>query len=71
MRITRRHRNAEARFRQLLETAGVPPPDEVDYDPVSVVFLWHDRRLAVFVDLDDPTRASPDRRPTSIPGSPA
>jgi hypothetical protein len=53
MAISGRHAAAERDMRELLADAGLPEPDEVDYDETSVVFLWHDRKLAVVVDLDE------------------
>jgi hypothetical protein len=44
---------AEAQFRQLLDGAGLAPPDDVAYDPASLIFRWHAPKLAVVVDLDD------------------
>ena len=52
MPCTPRHDEAEARFRELLESAELPGPDEVGYEPDSVVFYWHEPRLAVFVDFE-------------------
>jgi len=49
--ITPQHRHAESRFRELLAGADVPEPDDVEYQPGSVVFLWHEPKVAVFVDL--------------------
>jgi hypothetical protein len=51
MPITPEHRSAETRFRALLASADVPEPDAVEYEPGSVLFLWHEPKLAVFVDL--------------------
>jgi hypothetical protein len=51
VRITSEHQRAETRFRELLASAGIAEPDAVEYEPGSVLFLWHDRKLAVFVDL--------------------
>jgi hypothetical protein len=51
MSCTPRHQEAEARFRELLESAELPGPDEVGYEPDSVVFYWHDPKVAVFVDF--------------------
>lgn len=60
MPITPEHRRTEARFRDLLAGADLPEPDAVEYEPESVLFLWHDRKLAVFVALaDDGSRACP------------
>jgi hypothetical protein len=55
MSCTPRHQEAEARFRELLQSAELPGPDEVGYEPDSVVFYWHDPKLAVFVDFEDDT----------------
>ena len=38
---------------QLLEDAGLPAPDEIQYGETCVRFLWRDRKVAVVVDLDD------------------
>jgi hypothetical protein len=61
VRITARHHEVEARFRELVASADVPVPDDVDYEPGSVVFYWHGPKLAVVVDFDDPlgTEAPP------------
>lgn len=63
MQITARHRDAESRFRAILADAALPTPDEVQYEPESVVFLWHQTRAAVVVDLEpdgDPVPAGGD-----------
>src|SRR3954462_7775119 len=52
MEITSEHEAAERAFRELLPEAGLPQPDEVEYREESVVFLWHETKLAVIVDLD-------------------
>src|SRR4051812_49912738 len=52
MAITSEHAAAERAFRELLPGAGLPQPDEVEYRDESVVFLWHESKLAVIVDLD-------------------
>jgi hypothetical protein len=44
---------AERRMLRLLNDAGLPVPDEVQYGEACVRFLWHDRKVAVVVDLDD------------------
>jgi hypothetical protein len=54
------HEEVEARFRALLESADLPAPDDVGYEPDSVVFYWHEPKLAVCVDFDD---ASDDVQP--------
>jgi hypothetical protein len=52
MRITHRHRTIEARFRELVEQADLPAPDDVEYELESVTFLWHGPKVAVAVDFD-------------------
>ena len=47
------HEEVEQRFRGLLESADLPPPDDVGYEPDGVVFIWHEKKLVVFVDFDD------------------
>lgn len=48
------HEEVEQRLRDLIADAGLPDPDDVAYEPRSVVFLWKEQQLAVAVDLDDP-----------------
>jgi hypothetical protein len=50
---TSQHLAAERSFRELLADNDLPPPDEVEYDEASVVFIWHETKLMVVVDLDD------------------
>jgi hypothetical protein len=54
---TTRHQDAEAAFRRLIDDGEFAEPDEVQYEDASVVFLWHEPKLAVVVDLDDPGEA--------------
>ena len=37
----------------LLREYGLPLPDEVQHGERCVRFLWHDRKVAVVVELDD------------------
>jgi hypothetical protein len=53
MDITARHRDAESRFLRLVEGAGLPAPDAVEYAADSLTFYWHGPIVAVVVDLDD------------------
>ena len=48
------HQTAEARFRELISSAGLEQPDGVDYEPDSLVFRWSGPRVAVVVDLESP-----------------
>lgn len=56
MEATDRHLEIETRFRELVEEAELAAPDAVGYEPESVVFYWHEPKLAVFVDFDDGER---------------
>jgi hypothetical protein len=50
------HRDAERRMRELVREAGLPQPDEVRdrFDPDEIVLMWHERKLAVVIELDEP-----------------
>jgi hypothetical protein len=50
---TTRHQEVEAQFRRLVDEAELPAPDEVEYEPASVVFYWHAPQVAVIVDFDE------------------
>ena len=36
----------------MLAEAELPAPDDVGYEPESVVFYWYEPKLAVYVDFD-------------------
>lgn len=44
-------------MRTLLADAGLPAPDEVEHEPGTVVFVWHDTKTVVCVDLEDEATA--------------
>jgi hypothetical protein len=46
------HAEAEERMRELLRDNDLPEPDSVLYDDGEVVFLWHEPKRAVIVELD-------------------
>jgi hypothetical protein len=51
---------AEHHFRQLLHRGGLPQPDAVEYHETEVLFLWHESKAAVVVELEDaPTPREP------------
>lgn len=56
-----RRLDAERRLRALLADAGLPAPDEIEHEPGTVVFVWHDTKTVVCVDLDDDGRAGRPR----------
>ena len=37
---------------RLLDDHGLPAPDETQYGRNEVTFLWHDRKVAVVVEID-------------------
>jgi hypothetical protein len=43
---------AEERMRELLESSGLPQPDEVEYGFWCVRFFFHETRTCVVIDLD-------------------
>jgi hypothetical protein len=52
MEPSARHRQCEAHMRELLAGGGLAQPDEVTYEPNSVVLRWTGPKLAVVVDLE-------------------
>jgi hypothetical protein len=48
-----RKQQIERRMLRLLDDYGLERPDEIEYGERCVRFLWHDRKVAVVVDLDD------------------
>jgi hypothetical protein len=52
---TPRALDAERRLRDLLAESGLPAPDEVRYDALrgEVLFLFHEHKLAVVIDLEE------------------
>jgi hypothetical protein len=52
---TTRHEEVEAHFRALLEDEGMLAPDDVGYEPGSVVFYWNEPKLAVVIDFEGDT----------------
>lgn len=44
--------NAEHRMRELLESEGLPQPDEVEYGYWCVRFYFHESHACVVIDLD-------------------
>jgi hypothetical protein len=44
--------DAEQRMRELLESSGLPQPDEVEYGFWCVRFYFHDTKTCVVIDLD-------------------
>ena len=60
-----RRLDAERRLRALLADAGLPAPDEIEHEPGTVVFVWHDTKTVVCVDLaDEGTVDGVDGRPS-------
>ena len=60
---TSQHLAAEQSFRALLRDNDLAPPDDVEYDEASVVFLWRAQKLVVVIDLDEqPPQRAPPRR---------
>jgi hypothetical protein len=48
-----RKQKAERRMLALLDGAGLPEPDVVEYGCDCIRLLWHDRKVAVVVDVSD------------------
>ena len=52
---------AEQQFRHLLDRGALPQPDAVEYHETEVVFLWHESKAAVVVELDETSGARESR----------
>lgn len=50
----REKRAAERSARAMLDDHGLPQPDEVQYGATCIRLLWHEEKLALIVDIDDP-----------------
>ena len=57
--LTDRHADLEDEFCDLLESAGLPQPDEIGHFRRAVAFLWYDSKAFVLVDLDEVPRRGP------------
>jgi hypothetical protein len=57
MQPTPRALAAERHLRELLTESDLPLPDEVRYEPGEVLFLFHERKLAVVIDLEENERS--------------
>jgi hypothetical protein len=44
---------AEMKMRELLETEGLPPPDEVEYGIGCIRLFWNESKTVVVIDIDD------------------
>ncbi len=53
MNIGPRHHAVEERMRELLESAGLPAPDETALLSRAVIFIWYETKAFVLVDLDE------------------
>jgi hypothetical protein len=45
--------DAERRMRELLETGGLPQPDEIEYGYECIRLFFYESKLVVIVDLDE------------------
>jgi hypothetical protein len=55
MSTTTKLRDAELRMHQLLEEAGLPLPDEVEYreDDEELALFWNEQKLAIIIECAD------------------
>ncbi len=45
---------AEQSARAMLDDHGLPQPDEVEYGHTCVRLLWHEEKLCMIVQIDEP-----------------
>ena len=50
---TEAHMKVTAKMLDLLEQAGLPVPEEIEYGDTEVRLLWNEAKVAVVVELDD------------------
>jgi hypothetical protein len=50
--IERLH-EAERRMRELLDSNGLPLPDDIEYGEECIRLLYHERKLVIIVEMDE------------------
>jgi hypothetical protein len=51
---------AEATVREMIETNGLPEPDQIEYGFTCIRLLWHQPKLVLVVDIDPPPDGADD-----------
>jgi hypothetical protein len=46
--------DAEVRVREMLADDGVPAPDEIEYGHTCIRCFWHEPKLVLVIDIDEP-----------------
>jgi hypothetical protein len=46
--------DAEMRVREMLADDGVPAPDEIEYGHTCIRCFWHEPKLVLVIDIDEP-----------------
>jgi hypothetical protein len=54
--------DAELKMRELLDQAGLPQPDLVEYGYTCIRLFWQDTKSVVVVDIDEPEQPASHRR---------
>ena len=54
MATLRQKISAEQNARAMLDDHGLPQPDEVEYGHTCIRLLWHEEKLCMVVDIDEP-----------------
>jgi hypothetical protein len=44
---------AEVHIRELIESQGLPLPDEIEYGEACVRLIWRKQKAVVVIDVDD------------------
>ncbi len=60
MATLKQKRAAEQEVRELLETSGLPMPDDIEYGHECIRLLWEEQKVALVVDIDDYPNALTD-----------
>ena len=54
MATLREKRRAEQSGRAMLRNGGIRQPDEVEYGHTCIRFFWHEEKLVLVIQIDEP-----------------
>jgi hypothetical protein len=57
--------DAELKVRELLDEAGLPQPDRIEYGYTCIRLFWEDTKSVVVVEIDEPDEPAGRRRTRS------
>ncbi|HEX8051918.1 MAG TPA: hypothetical protein VF517_02930 [Thermoleophilaceae bacterium] len=66
-----RYEEAERRMRAIVADAGLPEPDDVEYEDTSIFLYWHEQKLVVEIADIPVTPPGPAEEPPATGGDAA